>query len=272
MNCWLRNLITLRVCLTFTAFVGTIGLNAAIGVATNLPLPSQSQPKDIREIFLTLPAPDNVDDLFGDLIRDTASRKGLLDRADFSNGNSILDIPNGYLKIAVLKRGSGSAADRRGAIVVTSFSKRNRDRLVVLQFSNFTDYPDTVVDDHFYSLSAAGYKHEEAGSVLPRLSFLGDFWGEQPQPDKAAKDFVASSGDAAFYTIEWPRNGTVARAVSRIPYSDTDSKEMARTQRALAKRQYQSIELAWDRDRGAFTKGARLAADESPQPRGKRND
>jgi len=239
------------------AVPGAIGVTGLGGLGLNLAAASQNQPKDISEIFLTLPAPDTVDDLFADLIRDTASRKSLLDHTDFSKGNSILDIPNGYLKIAILKRGSASAADWRGALVVTSFSKRDHDRLVVLQFSNFTDHPDPVVDDHYYSLSGATYRPEKASSILPEITVLGDFWGEQPQPDKTVKDFVASSGDAAFYTIEWPRNGTVARAVSRIPYSDTDSKEMDRIQRKLGKRQYQSIELVWDKDKGVFVKGAK---------------
>ncbi|MGH9764834.1 MAG: hypothetical protein ACREAC_28700, partial [Blastocatellia bacterium] len=57
--------------------------------------------------------------------------------------------------------------------------------------------------------------------------------------------------------IEWPRRGTVAKATSKVPYSDTDTKEMARIERVLSKPQYKTMELVWDKDKGVFVKGAK---------------
>lgn len=217
----------------------------------------QSDPKDIRDIFLTVPAPQNADDLFSDVIGDLTQRKRALVSPDFAKGKSVLDIPNGYLKIDVTRSGTGSAAGRHGVLVLTSFTKRNRDRLVVLQMQNLTDYPDPVATDYFYRLSAGIYNETSASDCLPPISFFAEFWGEQPEPAKAARDFVKVRGDSEFYSIEWPRNGTIARAKCVIPYSDTDSPEMDRVRKALAQHQYKSIELIWDKDKGVFVKGAK---------------
>ncbi|HEY6333712.1 MAG TPA: hypothetical protein VI756_30625, partial [Blastocatellia bacterium] len=214
-------------------------------------------PKDIREVFLTFPAPPNLDDLFADFIGDSTQRKLLLQRTDFSRSKSVLDIPNGYLKVEIAHAGAGSSADRRGSIILTSFTKRNQDRLVVLQLTNLTDYPDPVSTDYFYRLSDGIYKAASSSDFLPALSFLADFWGEQPAPDAVARDFIKLRGDTAFYSIDWPRNGTVAKARAVIPYSDTDSPEMDRIRRTLSHRWYQSIDLVWDKDKGRLIKGGK---------------
>jgi hypothetical protein len=224
----------------------------------NPPGNSQSEPKDVRDIFLTLPRPKMADDdLFADVFGDSSDRKSLLARTDFTTDKSVLDVPNGYLQIDVFKAGSGSSADRHGYLVLTSFTMSNHDRLVVLQFTNLTDFPDTVIEDHFYLLSHGKYTEEKARTYLPEIRFFSDFWGEQPLPDNGVKEYVGRYEDAAFYTIVWPRRGTVPHAVSRIPYSDTDSKEVNRTERIAGKRQYTTIELLWDKDKGVFVKGSK---------------
>ncbi|HKV40641.1 MAG TPA: hypothetical protein VJX67_15620 [Blastocatellia bacterium] len=236
---------------------GTIRVEAAQGVAPHSMAVAQSEPKDIRETFLALPRPKRIDELFAGMINDSAARKRLLDNTDFSDGVSVLDIPNGYLKIDVKIAGEGSSADRHGYIVVTSFTKRNHDRLVVLQLTNLNDYPDTVVEDHYYLLSGATCVEEAGSNFLPSISFFGDFWGEQPLPATQVKEYVKNLGEGSYYNIEWPRHGTVAKANSLIPYSDTDSKEQRTVERILGKRQYKTMELIWDKDRGSFVKGAK---------------
>jgi len=211
---------------------------------------------DIREIFLTVPVPKSGLDEFAELLGDRAQRKALLDTTDFGAEKNALDIANGYLSIETEFHGKeGYAAEIR--VVVTYCTSHNGDRLVVIQTTDLNNYPDPVVVDGFYLLANGKYTAQEASRYLPQISFFGDFWGNQPLPDKNVTQYVKNVGDAAFYTIEWPRKGTVARAQSLVPYSDTDTKEQNRIERILEKRQFKDLELIWDRDKGVFVKGAK---------------
>jgi hypothetical protein len=103
------------------------------------------------------------------------------------------------------------------------------------------------------------YTRQEPSQCLPPINFFGDFWGNQPLPARNVRLYVETRGRGAadFYTIEWPRRGTVARAESFVPYCDTDTKEQNRIDDTLAKMQFKYLELIWDKDKGVFVKGAK---------------
>ena len=211
---------------------------------------------DIREIFLTVPVPKSGLDEFAELLGDPAQRKSLLDKTDFGADKNALDIANGYLRLETEFHGrEGYASQIR--IVVTYFTMQNGSRLVVIQTTDLYNYPDPVVVDGFYLFANGKYTAQEASRYLPPISFFGDFWGNQPLPDKTVTQYVKVHGDAAFYTIEWPRKGTVARAESFVPYSDTDTAEQNRIDRTLGKYQFKDLELIWDKDKGVFSKGSK---------------
>ena len=245
-----------------------LGIVAALIIAIIIPAATRSSnaagpelvtdaaEQDIREIFLTVPVPKSGLDEFAELLGDRAQRKALLEKTDFTSDKNALDIANGYLRIETEFRGKeGYTSEIR--TVVTYFTSHNGDRLVVIQTTDLYNYPDPVVVDGFYLLANGKYTAQEASRYLPQISFFGDFWGNQPLPDKSVTQYVKIVGDAAFYTIEWPRKGTVARAQSLVPYSDTDTKEQNRIERTLGNRQFKDLELIWDRDKGVFVKGAK---------------
>jgi hypothetical protein len=223
----------------------------------NAPAPgTNAADQDIREIFLTVPVPKSGLDEFAELLGDRAQRKALLEKTDFTSKKNALDIANGYLLIETEFHGKEDyAAEIR--VVVTYFTSHNGDRLVIIQTTDLNNYPDPVVVDGFYLLANGKYTAQEASRYLPPITFFGDFWGNQPLPDKTVVQYVKVQGDPAFYTIEWPRKGTVARAQSFVPYSDTDSKEQNRIDRTLGNCQFKDLELIWDRDKGVFVKGAK---------------
>jgi hypothetical protein len=179
-----------------------------------------------------------------------------LQKTDFTKGKSALDIPNGYLRLETdIQNSAGYTSQIR--IVVTYFTKSDGNRLVVLQLGDLSDYPDPLFVDTFYTLANGKFTEQQASRYLPPISFFADFWGNQPLPDDKVRQYAKMKGDSGFYNIEWPRRGTVARAQSCIPYSDTDTKEMNRVQRILDNRQYKDLELIWDKDKGVFLKGAK---------------
>ncbi|MGH9823706.1 MAG: hypothetical protein ACREDR_10715, partial [Blastocatellia bacterium] len=77
--------------LLLAAFVGLSHIEANTRPAGGPFATPQAEPKDIRDIFLTLPIPDNVDSRFSESLADSASRKRLLQQTDFSSAKSILD-------------------------------------------------------------------------------------------------------------------------------------------------------------------------------------
>ena len=242
------------------------GLVAAFGATSEAQSPA-TQP-DIREIFLTVPPPEgdlsawqyvSVPDYFAELLSDVGRRKALLEKTDFTSDKNILDIPNGYLRIETVFEFRRDNEDYKSAIriVVTYFTKRNGDRLVVIQMTDLYNYPDPVIAHGFYLLVDGKYTKQKASQCLPAISFFGDFWGNQPLPARNVRVYVQEQGDAAFYTVEWPRRGTVARAQSFVPYCDTDTKEQNRIDHTLGKRQFKYLELIWDKDKGVFVKGAK---------------
>jgi hypothetical protein len=246
-----------RICcfLFIIGFTGVASGSMAAGASRGNAL-WQASPRDIRDIFLSVPLPANDLEIFQGVFADAAHRKELLQKTDFTSGKSVLDIAGGYLRIeASVKNDAGS--DSQISIVLTYFTKGNSDRLVVLQLGDLSDYPDPVLIDTFYLLAAGQYTEEPASNYLPPITFFGDFWGNQPLPDEHVREYVKLQKDASFYMIEWPRKGTVAKATGCIPYSDTDSKEMEMIQGSLAKRQYKDLELIWDKNKGAFSKGAK---------------
>jgi hypothetical protein len=216
---------------------------------------------DIRDIFLSLPfAKDDLEEFqVAQALSDPGQRKALLEKTDFTAGDNVLDVPNGYLRIDIPIRleGDGEGDPRLRRIVVTYFSKANGDRLVVVQLGNFYEYPDPVLVDSYYLLAKGTYTRQEDSQSLPPISFFGDFWGNQPLPDKLVRDYQKSLGDSAFYNIEWPRKGIVATAHSYVPYCDTDTKEQNRVDRILGRRQFEALQLVWDKNNGVFVKGAK---------------
>jgi hypothetical protein len=229
------------------------GLLAGFGATAEARTPAIQQ--DIREIFLTVPVPESDLTEFAKLLGSAAQRKALLEKTDFTSDKNVLDIPNGYLRIETLFEDEEYKSEIR--IVVTYFTRHDGGRLVVIQVTNLYNYPDPVVVDGFYLLGDGKYTKQEASQCLPVISFFGDFWGNQPLPAQYVRQYVKTAGDAAFYTVEWPRRGTIARAESFVPYCDTDTKEQNRIDHTLAKRQVKYLELIWDKDKGVFVKGAR---------------
>ena len=216
---------------------------------------------DIREIFLSLPIPqaDLEEFQVAQALSDPGHRKMLLEKTDFTAGDNVLDVPNGYLRIDIPIRleGDGEGEPRLRRIVVTYFAKANGDRLVVVQLGNLYEYPDPILVDSYYLLAKGTYTRQEDSQHLPPITFFGDFWGNQPLPDKLVRTYQESLGDSAFYNIEWPRKGIVATAHSYVPYCDTDTKEQNRVDRIIGRRQFEALQLVWDKDKGVFVKGAK---------------
>jgi hypothetical protein len=216
---------------------------------------------DIREIFLSLPfSRDDLEEFqVAQALSDPGQRKALLEKTDFTSGDKVLDVSNGYLRIDIPIRleGDGEGDPRLRRIVVTYFAKTNGDRLVVVQLGNLYEYPDPILVDSYYLLAKGTYTRQEDSRYLPPITFFGDFWGNQPLPDKVVRDYQESLGDAAFYNIEWPRKGIVATAHSYVPYCDTDTKEQNRVDRIIGRRQFEALQLIWNKDKGVFVKGAK---------------
>src|SRR4051794_17432646 len=86
----------------------------------------RSDPKNIREIFLTVPWPkserDSVSGRIEEKIGGFADRQRWIDQVVPGKDNSIVDLANGYLRIEL---GEGLY------VVMTYFQKSNNDRLVV---------------------------------------------------------------------------------------------------------------------------------------------
>jgi hypothetical protein len=225
---------------------------------------------DIRDVFLSLPFSKHDLEEFqvARALSDPGQRKALLEKTDFTSGDNVLDVPNGYLRmdIPIRLEGDGEGDPRLRRIVVTYFSKANGDRLVVVQLGNLYEYPDPILVDSYYLLAKGTYMRQEDSQHLPPITFFGDFWGNQPLPDKLVRTYQESLGDSAFYNIEWPRKGIVATAHSYVPYCDTDTKEQNRVDRIIGRRQFEALQLIWDKDKGVFVKGAKTRDPKGTKP------
>jgi hypothetical protein len=247
---------------SFPGILATLIIVLLVPIATGsssadgLALGTDPDDQDIREIFLSVPVPKSYLDEFAELLGDRAQRTALLDKTDFGADKNVLDIPNGYLRFDTeFHTKQGNTSEIR--TVVTYFARQNGNRLVVIQTTDLYNYPDPVVVNGFYLLANGKYTAQEASQYLPPISFFSDFWGNQPLPDKNVVQYVRVHGDDSFYTIEWPRKGTVARAKSFVPYSDTDTEEQRRIDRTLGKYQFKDLALIWDKDKGVFVKGTK---------------
>ncbi|HZS44529.1 MAG TPA: hypothetical protein VFC63_05460 [Blastocatellia bacterium] len=207
----------------------------------------RADPKDIREIFLTVPWPTGVADSLAGMTAQKAGdinqRKRLLYSMARAEGENVLDVANGYLK---LNLGEGDF------VVTTYFQKANGDRLVVLQVGD-SNVPDDLplTEDYFFTLSHGSYNAESSSNLLPAIKF-DDFWGSQPLPKLSVKNMIAPD---PCYRIEWPRKGTIAKATYIEPYFDTEGKEELAAEKVANKRQFDEIDFVWDKQKGSFTKG-----------------
>jgi hypothetical protein len=199
----------------------------------------------IRDIFLTVPWPkgekESVTDRATELIGDAKHRRSLLDKAQSGADQSVVDTANGYLRIYL---------EPTTYVVMTYFNKSNNDRLVVLQVADSnTPNANPMTDNYLFTLSHGQYKSESLNTYLPKIE-LTDFWGTQPLPRPALRKMINNS----FY-IEWPRKGTIASVIFDEPDFDVESKEVIELEKNMSKRQFDRIELIWDKESGVFKKG-----------------
>lgn len=220
---------------------------------------TQAPPRDVREIFLTLPfpahpSPDSVAEYYAEFIDTLEKRRRLLEQPYTKPGEyeNTLDLANGYLRLN-LNDNWGQYA------TVTYFTRADGTRLVVLQLGleNQVEY-DPHTEDYFYTLTADGrYAEVAASDVLPPITFE-DFWGERPLPPASVRQMFA---EEHLYNIEWPRRGTTAVVRSYPPFNTSGkvSGEERKAKEAYGRRSYATMELVWDKQRGLFTKGAKAA-------------
>jgi hypothetical protein len=205
----------------------------------------RSDPKNIREIFLTLPWPksekDSVTGRVGEKVGAFDQRQKLVDQIALGKDNSVMDLANGYLKMD-LQEGL--------QLVMTYFQKSDNSRLVVLQVAD-ADTPgvNPATDNYLFTLSHGNYQPELLTTYLPKFELV-DFWGTQPLPRPALRKLLSDP----FY-IEWPRKGTIAIVVFDEPDFDIESKEVLELEKAMTKRQFDRMELVWDKQANVFKKG-----------------
>lgn len=243
----------------------------ALSLAPNAPAAraaSQPAPGDIRDIFLSVPYPSNVergaaaayysfykDEDFKRRFGTTQARQELLAHTEFGKHANVLDTQGGYLVAGFDHQGDGGEAsegDPQFFILVTYFNMADGSRLVVLGFGD-RNTPDgqPYTEDYFFTLSGGHYTQERAARFLPPLEFFADCWGDQPLPRPATRSEMKGG---AGVTVEWPRKGTTAREVCYTPDIDVDTENL---EAVYEKRQFDSVALVWDRQRGVFVKGAK---------------
>jgi len=238
----LRRITVVRTCLLLFIILATcLGVNARKNGAE-----LRADPKDIKEIFAAIPWPkgetDSLADNISKKVRDAGHRRVLVDSIRNDKDN-VLDTANGYLRLDL---GDGDF------VVCTYFQKANGDRLVVLQIGDANvpnDLP--LTEDYLFTLSRSSFVTEAPMSILPPIRFE-DFWGNQPLPKASVKRLIAPT---PCYQIEWPRKGTIARAIYIEPYFDTEGKEELEAEKVAKRRQYDEIQLVWDKQKGQFGKG-----------------
>ena len=205
----------------------------------------KSDPKNIREIFLTVPWPkaekDSVTGQAIEKVGDFDHRRMLVDKIEPGKGNSVIDHANGYLRIDL---------DQSLYVVMTYFQKSGGERLVVLQIADSnTPNLNPITDNYLFTLDHGNYTPELLTAYLPKIT-LTDFWGTQPLPRPALRKMI----DNSFY-IEWPRKGTIVSISFDEPDFDVDSPETIELEKNMKKRQFDRMELAWDKQSGTFIKG-----------------
>lgn len=212
-------------------------------------------PRDVREIFLTLPypahpEPDSIGEDYADYMDTFDKRLALLERPYVKPGEyeNVIDTADGYLRLNLTNNWGEY-------VTVAYFTRADGSRLVVLQLANenHVEY-DPHTEDYFYTLGADGrYTEVEAADVLPPITFE-DFWGEQQQPPAPVRRMFA---EGHLYNIEWPRRGTVAVVRSYPPFNTYETVRAAdrRAKATYGQRRFATMELVWDRGRGLFRKG-----------------
>ncbi|HZT58378.1 MAG TPA: hypothetical protein VFA21_07065 [Pyrinomonadaceae bacterium] len=248
-------LLSLLVCCAFATRAGSPSAAGAQAAAPS---------GDIREVFLSVPYPANVEsgaaagdytlqdgDAFARHFKTADARRELLARTEFGKHENVLDTQGGYVLAGFDEDGGGTPeGDPQYFILVTYFNMADGSRLVVLEFGDRNtpdDYP--YRNDYFFTLSGGHYTQQPSAKFLPPMEFFADCWGDQPLPRPQLRQFMKGKNGI---TVEWPRKGTVAREVCYTPYIDTD--ELNATP-VYEKRQFDSVALAWDRQRGLFVKG-----------------
>lgn len=217
------------------------------------PVPG-SRAGDIREVYLALPVPDRaargpVLAEFGDRLATRAQREHELEMA-LSVGSSRLDPRNGYLGLCLHAPERTACA---GEVILTYFTQRNGDRLVVMQAR---DSEANHAEDYFWRLSGGRYTAVDARTVLPDLTWA-DFWGNQRLPAGLSPRFFREIGGLR---LSWPQEGTDVYAALSYPYGLSDPRA-ERLLELYPSRRFESIQLLWDRQRGLFTKGRGVPPD-----------
>jgi hypothetical protein len=153
------------VVLVAVVFASSVILTAAGRSQASL----QAAHQDIREIFLSVPIPQNYLEYFAvaKVLGDSRQRKVLLEKTDFTLGDNVLDVPTGYLRIDFQIPTEDEPSPRR--IVVTYFTKGNGDRLVVVQLE-VNDHPDPELWDAFYLVANGTYTLQQDSQVLPPIA------------------------------------------------------------------------------------------------------
>lgn len=249
-----------RVFLLSIIICGMVTLSPSEGAATQ----KTASPADIREMFLTIPYPTNIErgataekyglqneEVFARHFKTESARRVLLAHTDFTKGTSVLDVPGGYIKVGIDEQ--GSSGEDNVFLLITYFNKADGARLVVLQLGDYNS-PDErpITNNFFYMLDGGRYTQQPSAHFLPPLEFFADCWGNQPLPRPQLRKAL-SGGDAI--DIEWPRKGTVAQAVCYTPYIDIDE---LHAEAAYERRQFDGVALSWDKQHGVFIKGAQI--------------
>lgn len=223
-------------------------------------------PRDVREIFLTMPYPsapkDSLAEAYADYMDTSEKRWRLLEEPFAKPGQyeNTVDTTNGYLRL--------NLNDNWGQyIILTHFTRADGRRLIALQFVNENHVEqDPHTEDHFFWLGQDGrYTEVLALGVLPPIS-LDDFWGEQPRAPANLRSLFA---DDHLYNIEWPREGTTAVVRSYPPYNRTGTLTPAerRARDAFGRRRYETMLLLWDGREGVFNKGPKKERRPGPDRR-----
>lgn len=206
-------------------------------------------PRDVRDIFIALPLPQAgpnrpVLARVGTRLSTPARRRAALDSAVASE-NGVLDRRNGYLEMN-LARPSGT---NDMGLVLTYFTQANGSRLVVLKVES---YDDGAVENYAWTLAGSTFTPRDLWSLMPPLTYA-DFWERPTPPRELVGRTLLQTGALRF---SWPQQGTVATVYIENPFYGEGDDPRAHF---FDQRSFQAMELAWDRQRGRFTKGQKFA-------------